>query len=308
MQAISARPRARRGRRAGYWLYLVPMLAGFAAVVAIPLALNVYYSLFTWQGGAAPLLWAGGLNYTRLWHDSLFWKSLENSGFMLVAIVVIPTVLGFLIAATLFDYVGRHFGPRVSSFLRATFYLPQILPIAVAGVLWSWILNAQNGVLTSLLNGLGISSTPDWLGEPGIATYSLMAVLAWLQIGYPVVVFMAALQRLDPELFEAAALDGAGWWARLRAITLPQVRPETFVVVTTASVGALKVFAPVQILTAGGPESSTYVPSFYAYLNFFDYSRVGYGAAISTVMSGVILILASLLLYWQGRWAKRDEA
>jgi raffinose/stachyose/melibiose transport system permease protein len=308
MEASSARPPARRRLSAGYWLYLTPMLAGFAAIVAVPLAMNVYYSLFTWPGGAAPLLWSGGSNYTRLWHDSLFWKSLENSGFLIIAIVVIPTALGFLIAAVLFDYIGRSFGPRVSSFLRATFYLPQILPIAVAGVLWSWILDAQNGVLTSLLHDIGISSTPDWLGKPGVATYSLMAMLAWLQIGYPVVVFMAALQRLDPELFEAAALDGAGWWSRLRSITLPQVRPETFVVVTTAAVGALKVFAPVQILTEGGPQDSTYVPSFYAYLNFFDYSRVGYGAAISTVMSGLILILAAALLYWQARVARRDEA
>lgn len=284
------------------------MLVGFIAIVAIPLAMNVYYSLFNWEGGAAPLLWAGAANYTKLWHDPLFWTSLKNSGFMIIAIVVIPTVLGFLLAATLFDFIGRRFGPRTSSFLRATFYLPQILPIAVAGVLWSWIFDAQNGVLTSFLNDVGIHNTPDWLGEPGIATYSLMAVMAWFQIGYPVVIFMASLQRLDPDLFEAAALDGAGWWTRLRAITLPQVRPETFVVVTTATVGALKVFAPVQILTEGGPQSSTYVPSFYAYLNFFDYSRVGYGAAISSVMTGVILIFASVLLYAQARSAKKDEA
>jgi raffinose/stachyose/melibiose transport system permease protein len=308
MRASGMRPPAWRGRLTGYWLYLVPMLAGFVAIVAIPLVLNVYYSLHTWEGGAAPLIWAGARNYITLWHDPLFWKSIQNSGFLLIAIVVIPTIIGFLIAAVLFDYVGRHFGARTSSFLRATFYLPQILPIAVAGVLWSWILDAQNGVLTSLLNDVGIHNTPDWLGEPGVATWSLMMVLAWLQIGYPVVVFMAALQRLDPELFEAAAIDGAGWWTRLRTIAVPQVRPETFVVVTTAAVGALKVFAPVQILTEGGPESSTYVPSFYAYLNFFDYSRVGYGAAISSVMCGLILILAALLLFWQYRSARRDEA
>jgi raffinose/stachyose/melibiose transport system permease protein len=308
MQVRNGRSRLARERRSGYWLYLVPMLVGFVAVVAIPFALNLYYSLYTWEGGAAPKLWAGPRNYIALLHDHLFWSALENSCFMIIAIVVIPTLIGFLLAATLFDYIGRQFGTRASSFLRATYYLPQILPIAVAGVLWSWILDAQNGLLTSLLNDIGIKNTPDWLGTPGVATYSLMAVLAWFQIGYPVVMFMAALQRLDPDLFEAAALDGAGWWRRLWSITVPQVRPETFVVVTTATVGALKVFAPIQILTQGGPESSTYVPSFYAYLNFFDYSRVGYGATIASVMSGAILLIAALLLFWQGRWARRDEA
>lgn len=306
MRVRNSRPG--RQRDAGYWPYLVPMLVGFVAVVAIPFGMNLYDSLYTWQGGAAPRLWAGAANYVTLWHDPLFWNSLKNSGFMIIAIVVIPTAIGFLLAAALFDYIGRQFGGRAASFLRATYYLPQILPIAVAGVLWSWILDAQNGLLTSLLGDMGIMSTPDWLGTPGTATYSLMVVLAWFQIGYPVVIFMAALQRLDPELFEAAALDGAGWWRRQRAITLPQVRPETFVVVTTATVGALKVFAPIQILTQGGPESTTYVPSYYAYLNFFDYSRVGYGSAIASVMSGLILVIAALLLQWQSRWARRDEA
>jgi raffinose/stachyose/melibiose transport system permease protein len=301
-----ARSRTRLPGR-GYWWYLLPMGAGFAAIVLAPFAANLWYSFHTWQGGAAPKRWNGLGNYRHLLHDTTFWDSLRNSVYMIAGIVVVPTVIGLVIAAVLFDYIGRRFGDRVAGFLRATFYLPQILPIAVAGVLWSWILDARNGVLTSALHKVGAGS-PDWLGDPEIAIYSVLLVLVWLQIGYPVVIFMAALQRVDPELYEAAELDGAGWWRRFTAITVPQIRPEVFVVVLTATVGALKVFAPVLILTQGGPQSSTYVPSYYSYLNFFEYSRVGYGAAIATVMSVVIVVVAMVLLTWQ-RWAaRRDEA
>ena len=112
---------------------------------------------------------------------------------------------------------------------------------------------------------------------------------------------MAALQRVDPELYEAAELDGAGWWNRLTAITLPQIRPETFVVALTCTVAALKVFAPVYVLTRGGPEGTTLVPSYYSFLNFFDKSKVGYGAAVATVLTIVIIAVAATILGLQAR-------
>ncbi|WNB87493.1 sugar ABC transporter permease [Cellulomonas sp. ATA003] len=220
---------------------------------------------------------------------------------MIVAIVVIPTLIGILLAAMLFDYIGNNFGSRAAAFLRATYYLPQILPIAVAGFIWAWILDPQNGSFNTFLRSVGVDSPPDWLGNPDLAIYSVMLMLVWLQIGYPVVIFMAALQRVDPALYEAAQLDGANWWRRFRAITVPQIRPEVFIVVLTATVGALKVFAPILILTGGGPEGSTVVPSYYAYRNFFELSRVGYGATIATVMSIVIFIVAAIMLIWQRR-------
>ncbi|HEV6953188.1 MAG TPA: sugar ABC transporter permease, partial [Promicromonospora sp.] len=125
--------------------------------------------------------------------------------------------------------------------------------------------------------------------------------------GYPVVIFMAALQRVDPELYEAAELDGAGWWDRFRAITVPQIRPETFVVTLTCTVAALKVFGPIYVLTRGGPESSTLVPSYYSYLSFFDKSQVGYGSAIATVLTLVIVVVALVILGLQNRAERRER-
>lgn len=291
----------------GYWLYLAPGMIGFIFIILIPFLLNLYYSLMKWKGGMAKMKFIGLGNYQNLLHDSAFWLSFKNSLFMIIAMVVIPTLIGLLLASALFDYIGKHFTSGIASFLRATYYLPQILPISVAGVVWNWILNAESGALNTLLRAMGIADPPNWLGSTSTALPSVMLVLIWIQIGYPTVIFMSALERVDPELYEAAELDGAGWWQRFRAITIPQIKPETFVIVLTCTVAALKVFAPVYVLTRGGPESSTLVPSYYSYLNFFDKSKVGYGAAIATVLTLVIIAVAVVIQVLQNRSARREE-
>ena len=299
--ALPAAGRKRPRPPVTYWVYLAPIMLGFAAIVLVPFAANVYYSLFEWQGGAAPRTWVGLANYRELAGDDVFWQSFGNTVYLIGAIAVVPTIIGLILAALLFDYLGRAFGPRVASALRASYYLPQILPIAVAGVLWSWILETRDGALNAVLRGLGVADVPDWLGDPDIALRAIMLMLVWLQIGYPVVIFMSALQRIDPELHEAAEIDGAGWWRRFWAITVPHIRTDLYVVVLTATIGAMKLFAPILILTKGGPESSTYVPSFFSYRNFFELSRVGYGAASATTLALITGLVAAGLIYWQAR-------
>src|SRR3954447_18019906 len=116
--------RRTRSRNAGYWLYLIPMIAGTILIVLLPFAVNVFISLFRWKGGIAPMRWNGIQNYVDLLNDAQFWLAFKNTIFMIVGIVVIPTVLGLLLAAMLFDYIGREFGGRSAAFLRATYYLP----------------------------------------------------------------------------------------------------------------------------------------------------------------------------------------
>lgn len=298
---------SKRTSKAGYWLYLIPGIIAFTVVIIIPFVMNLYYSLTKWKGGAAKKKFVGIQNYLDLAHDAAFWQSFKNSLWMIVSMMIIPTLIGLLLASVLFDYVGKHFNGRVASFLRATYYLPQILPVSVAGILWNWILNAQTGALNQLLRNLGITDPPNWLGSTTTALPSVMVVLIWIQIGYPTVIFMSALQRVDPELYEAAEIDGAGWWQRFRAITIAQIKPETFVIVLTCTIAALKVFAPIYVLTRGGPESSTLVPSYYSYLNFFDKSKVGYGAAIATVLTVVIMIVAGAIQFVQNRSARKER-
>jgi raffinose/stachyose/melibiose transport system permease protein len=194
----------------------------------------------------------------------------------------------------------------LSSFFRAGFYLPQILPISAAGILWGWILNPF-GALNGILDAIGLHAlTRNWLGDPNLALPSVMAVMVWLQLGYSLVVFMAGLARVDPALHEAAELDGAGWMQRFIHVTTPSLRPEIFVVGLTTTVAALKVFAPVFVLTTGGPDDATIVPSYFAYYHFFATFRVGYGAAMTTVQMLMTLVLGAILLRVQaGQTAER---
>ncbi|SDN44861.1 raffinose/stachyose/melibiose transport system permease protein [Actinomyces ruminicola] len=307
VRAFANRAPRRRSRSLAYLPYLAPGAICFTVIILVPLALNIWYSLNSWKGGMSPMRFVGLDNYVQLLDDAKFWASFRNSLSMIVAMVIIPTLIGLVLAAVLFDYVGKHFSSRTAAALRAMYYLPQILPISVAGIVWNWILNSQTGAINTILRGLGVAGPPNWLGSTSTALGSVMLVLIWIQIGYPTVIFMSALQRVDPELYEAAELDGAGWLARFRAITVPQIRPETFVIVLTCTIAALKVFAPIYVLTRGGPESSTLVPSYYSYLNFFDKSKVGYGAAISTVLTLVIIVIAGVIQVFQNRSARREE-
>ena len=301
---VAGRSTARRPPRRprdSYALVLLPGALAFLAVIVLPFVMNTYVSFTDWQGVGSPT-WSGLANYRELLDDSEFWASFRHSLFMVVAMAAVPTALGLVLAAALFDFVGKHFGTRFAAVLRACFYLPQVLPIAVAGIVWSWILAPDNGSLNALLKSIGLGSwQQDWLGDPDLALYSVMGVMVWVQLGFPLVIFMAGLQRVDPQLYEAAELDGAGWWRRFWHITLPQIRPEIYVVLTWCSIAALKVFGAVYVLTKGGPGGATNVPSYFSFTTFFEKTQVGYGAAISTVLTVIILALSLIGLKLQER-------
>lgn len=298
------------GRSLGYWVYFVPGIVLTLAIVVYPVVYNVWLSFHTWRGGFTTPTPAGLDNWAKLMGDASFWMSFRNIIFMIVAMVIIPTLLGLVLAAVLFDVVGRRFSGKLASFLRATYYLPQVIPIAVAGVLFGWVLYPDStGVLNQVLSAVtGHESNVNWVGGTGgTALFSVMLLMVWVQIGYPVVIFMAALQRVDPELYEAAELDGAGWFRRFQAITRPMIRPEIFVVTLTTTIAALKVFGPVFILTQGGPNKATYVPSYYAYVQFFgNGTNKGYAAAIATSVTLVVTVVAVLFLRAQRRAEQRE--
>ncbi|GAA1006954.1 ABC transporter permease [Acrocarpospora pleiomorpha] len=282
-------------RSRGYWLYLIPSLVLFVGVIVAPFLMNVATSFTRWSGVGTPE-WIGFENYARLLKDERFWASFQHNVALILAMAVVPTLLGLVLAAALFDYIAKKFGPRTASALRAAFYLPQVLPVAIAGVVWGWLLNPSYGAVNEIF-GLDVN----WLGDPSIALATVMAIMVWFQLGYPVVIFMAGLQRVDPALYEAAEIDGASWWRRFWHITVPQIRPEFFVVLLTCTIAALKVFGPIFVLTRGGPAGATMVPSYFSYLNFFQRVNVGYGSAIATVLALIIVVVTFLFLRVQER-------
>jgi len=305
--ALPLVPGRRRNPDRGYPLFLVPAAVLFTAVIAVPFVMNVGLSFTKWQG-VGPLHWIGLGNYQRLWHDRTFWAAFEHNVAIVIAMAVIPTALGLVIATALFDYIGKRFGPRTASVLRACVYLPQVMPLAVMGVVWGWILAPGDGVLNSALRDIGLGSLGhDWLGDPHTALYTVMAILVWIQLGFPVVVFMAGLQRADPALNEAAELDGAGWWRRFWHVVVPQIRPEIYVVLLMCTIAALKAFAPIYVLTRGGPGISTDIPSYYSYQNFFEKTQVGYGAAIATVLTLLTLAVTTAFIIVQNRHQDQER-
>ncbi|MET7397465.1 sugar ABC transporter permease [Dactylosporangium sp. NPDC005572] len=287
--------------RKGYWPFLIPGLLLCTLVIAGPVLVTVGTSFTKWTGVGDPQ-WAGLANYDRLLHDENFWASFRNIAFLVVAMAVVPTLLGLFLAALLFDYVAPRLGPRVARALRSGLYLPQVLPLAVTGIVWGWILHPGYGALNSTLDTIGLGSlSRNWLGDERYALYTVMAVMVWVQLGYPVVMFMSGLQRVDPELYEAADLDGAGWWQRFTRIAIHQIRPEIYVVLITTTIAALKIFGQIFVLTRGGPGNATLVPSYFAYQNYFERANVGYGSAISTVLTVVIVALTFVFLRVQRR-------
>jgi len=286
--------------RRAYYLYLIPGAVGFLLIVLIPQIANFFLSFTVWKGIGLPR-WAGLQNYQRLITDDQFWGSMIHTVLLIFSMTVIPVLIGLVLAALLFDYVRDQWGERVSSFFRAGFYLPQILPVTTAGVLWGWILNPV-GVANIVLKAIGLGVlAQNWIGDATYAIWAVSLMIVWIQVGYCLVVFMAGLSRIDPALYEAAQLDGAGWWQRLFSITVPMLAPEIFVVVLTTLIAALKVFAPVFVLTAGGPDNATLVPSYLTYYHFFTTQRVGYAAAIAVVQMVLTVVLAVIFLRFQSQ-------
>ncbi|GAA4601950.1 raffinose/stachyose/melibiose transport system permease protein [Actinoplanes octamycinicus] len=285
----------------GYAVFLIPGIVASTAVIIVPLVMTIYISFTKWTGIGSPR-WVGFDNYTRLFQDATFWASFGHIILLILAMAVVPTFVGLVLAALLFDYVAKRFSDRWASALRSGYYLPQVLPVAVTGIIWGWILHPSYGALNRILESAGLGSlTRNWLGDPRYALYSVMAVMIWFQLGYPIVMFMSGLQRIDPELYEAADLDGASWWQRFRKITIAMIRPELYVVLVTTTIASLKIFGQIFVLTRGGPSNATLVPSYFAYKNFFEKAQVGYGSAISTVLTVLIVVLAFVFLRLQNR-------
>ena len=287
--------------------YLIPGILSLAVIIIVPFIWNIYLSFTRWRG-VGPVRFVGLHNWQRLISDATFWKSFINSFWIIVAIVVIPTILGLLISSVLTDVIQKKFNSGSASFIRALYYLPQLLPVAVASIIMGWIFRPDDGAFNALLQKIGLGSFQhNWLGDPGSALPVLMFILIWIQLGYPIVIFMSGLQRVDPELYEAASLDGANWWQKFRVVTLPSIIPELLVVILTATIGALKTFGPVYLLTKGGPGTSTIVPSYYSYNQFFQLHQVGYGAAISTALTIVIIVFSIVFTLIQGRVEKNMD-
>jgi len=291
----------------GLEVFLIPGMVVFLILIVFPFLSNLFLSFTKWRGVHAPV-WIGLANYAKAFSDKIFWTSFRNNLYLIITLTTIPTLIGLLLATLLYEYISKVFPQTVSTIFRAGFYLPQVLPAVVSALVWRWILQPDWGVLNYLLKAVHLDALAhNWLGDPKTALWAVIVSMIWFQIGYPLVIFMAALQRIDPELYEAASIDGANWLHRFFSLTIPLIRPELFVVILTTTIFSLKTFGQIFAMTLGGPGNSTMVASYFSYKNFFQNSNVGYGATMSTVVTIIIIIITIVWVRIQTQQEKQEE-
>ena len=277
------------------WLYSLPLIAVVGAVFAYPLAQLVRYS-FENVGASAyvPTTFAGVSNFRYIYGDSLFRTAIGNN-LKLFLCVPILVLLSVVLSALIFDR------PRGWKAYRTLIFLPYILSIPVVGVVFGYMFQL-NGVVNSVLRNLGLGvAAQDWLGSTTWALPTIMFVIIWKELGFGVILCVARLSGVDEQLFEAARVDGAGWWQVLRHVTVPQLVPALAFYAVVELITMLSwVFAYVYVMTLGGPQNSTVVSEYYIYQAVFQNSTIGVGAAAGVTLLAIVSVLIGVR-FWIGR-------
>ncbi|MGW3346183.1 carbohydrate ABC transporter permease [Nonomuraea rubra] len=286
------RRRAPRGRRNLIgWLFLAPAIALVGIFTITPFAQAILLSFQSWDGVSFDTPWVGLDNYAFVASDPIFWASMRNVLFFGVVGFVAGNgvALGMALAVNSIT--------RGKTFFRTVFYLPGVLSVVVVGLLFSFILAPGSGVLNRLLALAGLDGLQqNWLGDPDVALPVVAAVFVWFHWGFGFLLFLAGLQDVPKELYEAAELDGANRWSKFRYITWPQLAPVTSIVSLLTLLAALQIFGTVQVLTNGGPGNHTMVPTLVIYNEAFVNWRYGSAAAMSVIFGGALVLLSVLQL------------
>ena len=303
-----------RGRRAGHeettsrtlgarvrdvrvrgWLFVAPAVTAYAVFVLWPLIQTFKYSLYSWDG-IAPARWVGLDNFKTVFTDPDLISVLEHAFELILFFSAIPVVLGLVVATVMQRIASR----RISATARTVLFLPQIVPLVAAGIAWSWVLSST-GVVNQVLKAVGLGSvTRAWLGDFGTALPAVGVIGAWVLLGLCTVLLLAGMAKIDPTLYEAAQLDGAGPVREFLSITLPSLRQEIGVCVTVTVIAALSAFDIVYIATHGGPGNQTMVPGLEIYQLAFFNREVGLASALAVVL--MLLVLVCILpIQWYTR-------
>jgi putative chitobiose transport system permease protein len=265
------------------YLFLLPALIMLGLTVFYP-AIQAFFLSFTrYEDLSQPPTWIGTKNFQRLWIDPLFWQTFRNTFLYLVCVVPVLVGLPLLLAILVNQKL------RGMSWFRAAYYIPVVISMVVAGIAWKW-LYADNGLLNQLLAMVNLPPM-SWLTSPTIAIFSVMVVTVWKGLGYYMVIYLAGLQAIPQELYEAAAIDGSDGIKKHWDVTVPLMRPYLFLVAVISAISATKVFEEVYVMTKGGPNHSSETIVYYLYDTFSDL-EFSYACTIGLVMFLIILSLS----------------
>jgi raffinose/stachyose/melibiose transport system permease protein len=280
-------------RLVGY-LYILPAAAIFAFFVIYPLTQGVWLSFWHWDG-LSPAVWAGIDNYTEILADESLRSAFVHSLFLTIFYTVAPIVVGLFLAVMLMNARIRGV-----SFVRATLFLPQILPVVAIGIVWRWIFS-PDGALNSSLTTIGAGDLArGWLGDYTWALVAIGSVATWIVTGFCMVLFLVGIQHIPTELYDAARVDGARGWDEFRHVTWPGLRNELAVAVIVTTISAFRSFDLVFVLTQGGPGDSSAVPAWQVYRRAFFYGEIGSAAALGITLALIIFLIVFVLNRFQG--------
>ena len=280
------------------YLYVLPALCLIGFIFAYPVAQVFNYSFRLIRGNSGP--WVGFLNYELIFDDPTFRAAAKHSALLLLAVPVLLAI-SVIVAVLLYERA------RGWTIYRSVLFFPFILAVPIVGIVASYMFTL-NGVVNSALGAVGING-PDWIGDSHMALWTLMIVIVWREVGFGIVLFLARLLSLPEEQLEAARIDGAGWWARLRYVILPELRGTIEFYCVIAAITMLAwVFGYVWTLTKGGPGDATTVLELYIYNQGLRNSLPGMASAVAVLLMGVTMIFVALLFYARRRQREEEIA
>jgi len=267
-------------------LFVLPALLMYVVFVLLPFLLSIYYSFFRWNG-VGPMTWVGIKNYINVLQVPNLLESIINAFKLMVWFSFIPVGLGLIVASV----INRLATGRLGSIARTVLFLPQVIPLVAAGIIWGWLL-ASPGLINEILKAIGLGAiTRAWLGDFNWALPAVGVIGIWVLLGFCTVLLLTGMSKIDPALYETARIDGASWLTEFINITVPLLKQEIGVCLTVTVINALAAFDIIWVSTAGGPGNATSVPGIQIYILAFTQRSVGMASALAVMLMVLVLLL-----------------
>ncbi|EPY05786.1 binding-protein-dependent transport systems inner membrane component [Paenibacillus alvei TS-15] len=281
---------------AGY-MFVAPLMIGLIVLTLIPVVCSLLLSFTEWNfvAGYGAIKFVGFDNFIRLFQDDVFIQSLLNN---LVFIITVPITL--ILSLLLSILIDKHV--YFKDGFKVVYFLPYISSVVAVAMVWQVLFHPSLGPVNQLLMSFGIENPPKWLADIDYALPSLMMIQVWIMLGYNIIIYIAALQSIPKDLYEAADIDGAGTWVKFRQITVPNVSPTTFFLLVTGIIGSFKVFDLIQVLTQGGPANSTNVIVYDLYDTAFNQLKTGYASSMALILFLICLAITAGQWIAQKKW------
>jgi multiple sugar transport system permease protein len=295
-------PRVKRANRLGGdtlagLLFVSPMLIGVTVLVLLPILATLALSLADWNfvQGWDGLTWTGLDNFKKLLDDPAFVRSLRNNLFFLLAVPVY-----MLVSMVLAVLIDRYVYWKV--FFKVAYFMPYISSIVAVAIVWQVLFQPSYGPINEVLKAIGFANPPKWIADPKFALASIMMITIWVSIGFNLIIYIAGLQSIPRDLYEAADIDGAGAWVKFTRITFPLLSPTSFFLLVTGIISSFKVFDIIAVMTQGGPIGSTSLMVWYLYDQAFVNLKIGYASSVAVVLFAFVMLITAGQWFAQKKW------